>query len=775
MPCDPTVRIRLLLPNHAFTVHPRQLRKHMARKVFKARQAARMWNVLDNYNEEMNLRRGKKLSQATKLLRSEINVEKTDTESLSVGLSLEDDPRVGRAASVSSSDDDLDDLLQFVQGKTVEDLQDAAGKAVQAMTVESLSALEVDRSKYKGCDLRHPVQLTDVLEMLESFKRDEVLHYKSMMLLLLQAKTIFAEENTVQEIVIPDDKVRVTIVGDLHGQLLDVFTIFTINGLPSATNWYLFNGDFVDRGTKGCEIIATLCAFKILYPSFVFLNRGNHEARAQNAWMGFEEELLTKYAAGSSCVALKTKDRLASLKLYMLCEELFDALPLCGLIQERVFVCHGGLFRNDGVTLNHLRSIARFREPPLEGRSMEEKVYEDLLWSDPRPTATFPKPLKTKRASDRGAGCEFGPLVTNRFCAMNQVALIVRSHECVPEGFEVLHNGRLITIFSASRYCGTQTNKGAFITFAHDLQPEIQQFYAQSVDTGSFITDEQRNAKLEDEAIHMLVEQICDKKLDLYWYFTQNDVEHTGLVTRVEWAAALKTVLGLDLPFLHYQPRLATVHPKTRMINYSQFLSRFQIHVRKEDATWQDALVRRVCEKLYESFGTDLKSAFSEFDKNNDGVIQFQEFIQVIKKLDTRITDEEVYDLMRSIDENDDAHIDFKEFAERFKLGITSCEAGATQGAIQPPTLKNSNVVERVSNMLYQNRIHLKSCFRSLDVEGRGYILKKDFELGLKRVSTAFENALTKVEIDELCKSLDKNEDGKIDYKEFFEGLSISF
>lgn len=31
---------------------------------------------------------------------------------------------------------------------------------------------------------------------------------------------------------------------------------------------------------------------------------------------------------------------------------------------------------------------------------------------------------------------------------------------------------------SDSRYCGMQTNKGAFLTIGPELQPEIQQFYA---------------------------------------------------------------------------------------------------------------------------------------------------------------------------------------------------------------------------------------------------------------------------------------------------------
>ena len=83
-----------------------------------------------------------------------------------------------------------------------------------------------------------------------------------------------------------------TIVGDLHGQLQDLFTIFTINGLPPPANQYFFNGDFVDRGYYGVEIVLTIFAFKLLYPDAVHMNRGNHECRQQNAYMGFEDEVL---------------------------------------------------------------------------------------------------------------------------------------------------------------------------------------------------------------------------------------------------------------------------------------------------------------------------------------------------------------------------------------------------------------------------------------------------------------------------------------------------
>ena len=153
------------------------------------------------------------------------------------------------------------------------------------------------------------------------------------MALFLLCKEILDKEETVQTITIPKD-VKLTIIGDTHGQLEDLYTIFSIKGIPSETNWYLFNGDFVDRGLYGCEILATICAFKILYPKYCFLNRGNHEARAQNAWMGFEEEILAKYTREDLVVR---GDRRSALRLHLLCESMFDALPLCALIQEKVF------------------------------------------------------------------------------------------------------------------------------------------------------------------------------------------------------------------------------------------------------------------------------------------------------------------------------------------------------------------------------------------------------------------------------------------------------
>lgn len=53
-------------------------------------------------------------------------------------------------------------------------------------------------------------------------------------------------------------------------QFYDLLNIFELNGLPSDENPYLFNGDFVDRGSFSVEVILTLFAFKCMSPSGEF-------------------------------------------------------------------------------------------------------------------------------------------------------------------------------------------------------------------------------------------------------------------------------------------------------------------------------------------------------------------------------------------------------------------------------------------------------------------------------------------------------------------------
>jgi diadenosine tetraphosphatase ApaH/serine/threonine PP2A family protein phosphatase len=163
------------------------------------------------------------------------------------------------------------------------------------------------------------------------------------------------------------------------------------------------------------------------------------------------------------------------MRLYDAIQAAFECMPLATLIrkdEQRVFVVHGGLPRAPDVPLPLIAAIARQCEIPYGYEDADTQLYEDLLWSDPRPGATPTPPA----LNARGAGIYFGANVTNAFCALNNVSLVVRSHECVQEGFAYMHDRRLMTVFSASHYCARDTNKGAYISFDASLGHVIQQF-----------------------------------------------------------------------------------------------------------------------------------------------------------------------------------------------------------------------------------------------------------------------------------------------------------
>ncbi len=68
---------------------------------------------------------------------------------------------------------------------------------------------------------------------------------------------------------------------------------FGLVGYPSPSKCFVFNGDFVDRGAWGLEVVLLLAALKVASPACVALVRGNHESLycrwesqvASNRWM----------------------------------------------------------------------------------------------------------------------------------------------------------------------------------------------------------------------------------------------------------------------------------------------------------------------------------------------------------------------------------------------------------------------------------------------------------------------------------------------------------
>ena len=125
--------------------------------------------------------------------------------------------------------------------------------------------------------------------------------------------------------------------------------------------------------------------------------------------------------------------------MYNLVTEVFNCIPIVNVINKKVMVVHGGLPSEDNVTLDTIRKLDRFRQPPKEG------LMSDLLWADPQP---FPG----RGPSKRGLGFSYGPDITKKFLEANGLDLLIRSHEVKDEGSEIANDGKWITVFSAPRY-----------------------------------------------------------------------------------------------------------------------------------------------------------------------------------------------------------------------------------------------------------------------------------------------------------------------------------
>ncbi|KAF4554096.1 Serine/threonine-protein phosphatase T-like protein [Elsinoe fawcettii] len=321
-----------------------------------------------------------------------------------------------------------------------------APSAAEGLDLENMQVAK----DYDGAKLGDHMTQEFIDDMIDRFKNGKKLDKKYVYQIILAVKDIVYKEATMVEMEVNKGK-KLTVCGDTHGQYFDLLNIFDQNGFPTESHGYLFNGDFVDRGSWSTEIALLLYAYKWLRPDNFFLNRGNHETDDMNRMYGFEGECKAKYNE----------------RTFKLFSESFSALPLATLIGKKYLTLHGGLFSDDNVTLDDIRKLNRHnqRQPGQAGLMME------MLWTDPQPQPG-------RGPSKRGVGMQFGPDVTKRFCEKNGLEAIIRSHEVRMEGWEAEHDSKCYTVFSAPNYCDSTGNKGAYINIESDYKLNFQKFGA---------------------------------------------------------------------------------------------------------------------------------------------------------------------------------------------------------------------------------------------------------------------------------------------------------
>ncbi|XP_062711459.1 serine/threonine-protein phosphatase rdgC isoform X2 [Aedes albopictus] len=525
---------------------------------------------------------------------------------------------------------------------------------------------------YQGPHIKFPLDKKELEVIIDLFrKKKNRLHAKYVAGILREATSKLKRLPNLNQASTAISK-QVTICGDLHGKLDDLLVVFHKNGLPSPENPYVFNGDFVDRGKKGLEVFLLLLSTFLVFPGGVFLNRGNHEDTVMNVRYGFVREVHQKYKHNAE-------------RLLKLIDEVYRWLPLGTIVNNRVLVVHGGI--SDSTDLDLIRSLDRGKyvsllRPPITESSapgaeiidkVEWKQVFDILWSDPQHNEGC------RPNSLRGAGTYFGPDVTNKFLQRYKLQYLVRSHECKPDGHEIMHGGKVITIFSASNYYEIGSNKGAYLKLDPQLDTHFVMYTAAASKTRK-LTFRQRVGLVESSALRELAARLRERRVELEREFKTRDTQNTGMLTVTKWCEAMEAATNLGLPWRMLRDKLAPVDNPTASSTTSGSEVKYlkTLHLLDTDSfKCAQNGTASVAESLYKN-KSSLEAIFRILDKDNSGQISLEEFGEACDLLEKHFphnTHEQLLDMCRMMDINKDGLVDLNEFLETFRL----CENAKAQ------------------------------------------------------------------------------------------------
>ena len=283
----------------------------------------------------------------------------------------------------------------------------------------------------------------DIDKLIHTLYECQIPDEKELFPLFDKAIELLKKEKNIKELTSP-----ITVCGDIHGQFFDLKELFNVGGECPDTN-YIFLGDYVDRGYHSVETFLLLLSLYVKYNYRITLLRGNHEARQTTQAYGFYDECVRKFGSAN---------------VWKACTDLFDFLPIAALIDGQIFCVHGGL-SPEIKSLDDISLIERTMEPPNNG------PYCDLLWSDPDNIEGF-------ISSPRGAGYLFGGDAVKAFNQQNQISFICRAHQLMMDGYGLMFDETLATVWSAPNYCYRSGNVASILEFDEKLGRSFKLFEA---------------------------------------------------------------------------------------------------------------------------------------------------------------------------------------------------------------------------------------------------------------------------------------------------------
>ncbi|MDH4214346.1 MAG: serine/threonine protein phosphatase [Candidatus Thorarchaeota archaeon] len=210
-------------------------------------------------------------------------------------------------------------------------------------------------------------------------------------------------------------------VGDLHGELQSVLSVQRY--IEKYNNHYfIFLGDYADRGPEQVETINLVMALNLAYPDRVLLLRGNHESNEIAARYGFYHAVLREF----------------SVDVFKYYSSVFEVLPIAAYREGFVFGCHGGV--PEGVA-----SIEEIQARNRRNPNFPDDVIFQLVWNDPREgNFKFYPNERSSRAR------HYGQIAFDTFMENINAQVMFRAHEVIPEGYCTFFQKRLVSVFTAT-------------------------------------------------------------------------------------------------------------------------------------------------------------------------------------------------------------------------------------------------------------------------------------------------------------------------------------
>lgn len=512
-------------------------------------------------------------------------------------------------------------------------------------------------TSYAGVHLGAEYEENDFVKMINGFNKNQPIHAKYAYQILTDGVKKLKQ---VENIRICDLNQAVTqlpgviIVGDLHGNFSDLFYIIKKFGIPGKNYRFVFNGDIVDRGAQQIECLLTILYAFILYPTRVFVNRGNHEDKALNLNHNFDPNF-------KSDIDLKYGKY--GISIFNEAQRVFRYLPLATIVKNKVgykaFITHGGL--SSRLDLNYIaHSLPRNQFDVITTSNKQDpqtkyaaEQLSDLLWSDPivrkgqNLSAKVPSEYGCFPNSHRGIGWLFGPDVTEMFCKKYGFTTVIRSHECRPEGISRDHQ-RLYTIFSCSHYC-QGTNEAAVIILPAD---------ATSFKVERFRTQRKQDDEAQKERNRLIVTLkrfLSSERETLLRRLSREDKDESGYVNIDTWASIISKLIYEKSAITIETRHLITLKDHLCPCEEENNVAKYKEMFSSDESKVSDRAVLDLLENI-----------FNLIDDNRNGTISKDEAVKAVGIINKSLKTKYDHRFISNMDSNQDGVVDFDEFKKAF-------------------------------------------------------------------------------------------------------------